>query len=587
MLESLIQDKLKRFSSSISFKIKDNIVFLEGNVGEYRDWVRIGLSIGEIPNVEGVVNNIKWKTYSEDKKKAKNKYRTKTIKENKNTIHGKYDVLILGGGVIGTAIARELSQYKVEGALVEKGPDLGLGASRANNGMIHPGVAPSTDSLKRKLNVKGNLMYDQLTKELNVKFKRVGSLWLITPQSLEKYEEYLPSPLYTFLLKYILPHIIKLKGLRNGVQGIKVLRGDAVFEDHPKVTNDALAAIYVPSTGILDPYALTIALGENAATNGIDIHLNAEVVDITMENEGVKKVITSKGSFLCNYIVNAAGLYADEVAELADTREYTIHPRKGAELLFHKDLSEWIDHCLAEVKVSPSSRTKGGGINPTVHGNIIWGPTAVEVPSKEDTSVTQDELETILNRYSKLLPDFPTHKFIRYFAGCRPATFTEKFIIRPAKWQKKFLHVAGIQSPGLTAAPAIAEYVVKELQKMGLELPPDPEFDPERDPIPSTSAMPIEELEEKITENPQWGNIVCTCEMVSEAEIVQAIKRDATSLGAIKRRTRALMGECQGSYCILRIARILSRELDIPLNEVVKEWKESKLFNGHVRDENL
>lgn len=583
-LESKVGKVLKGFPYEISFEIKDGIVFLSGEVESYQDWVEIGLAVGKIKGVEGVVNRIRWKGYPEEKIRRREERRKRLYEENKDRIAGEYDVVIIGGGVTGTAVARELSKYRLKIALLEKGSDVSLGASRANNGMIHPGVAPPKNTLKKKLNVRGNAMYDRLCEELGVRFRRVGSLWLITPRTLQKYRRYFPGPLYRLVSAYIFPYIVKIKGMRNGVEGIRIIRGKEIFKYEPKATKDAWAAVYVPSTGILDPYELVTALAENAEANGVEIHLNSEVVGFIREGDEVKGVVTTKGTFLTRYVVNAAGVYADEIAELAGAREYTIHPRKGVILLFDKALGDWVRHCVTELRFPAPKHSKGGGINPSIHGNILWGPTAVEIPEKDDTSVHREEIDEIIERYKDILPGFPTGKIIRYFAGVRAPTFTEDFIIRPARWVRNFLHVAGIQSPGLASAPAIAEYAVEQLGKMGLRLEPNPDFNPKREPIPSAAEMPLEELDAKIREDPRWGNIVCTCEMVSEMEIVEAIRRGARTLDAVKRRTRAGMGTCQGSYCTLKIAEILSRELGIPLKEVVKE-NGGRLFDGAVRGE--
>jgi len=450
--------------------------------------------------------------------------------------------------------------------------------------MVHPGVAPPKNTLKRRLNIIGNALYDRWANELGFKFRRVGSLWLITPRTLRKYKKYLPEPLYILTLKYIFPWLVKIKGIINGVKGIRIIRGKRIFDMEPYATRDALAAVYIPSTGIVDPYEVAIALAENAKENGVEIHLKTEVVGFLKEGNLIKGVVTDKGTFLGKYVVNAAGVYAEEIAELAGAREYTIHPRKGVELMFHKDTGQLLNHCLAELLYPPHPTSKGGGLNPTVHGNVMWGPTAVEVPEKEDVSVKKEEIEFILKKYSTIIPDFPKDQLIRYFAGLRGPTFTEDFIIRPAKWVKNFLHVAGIQSPGLASAPAIAKYATEQLRRMGLKLKEKPQFNPKRSPIPRTEELSPEELNKMIKENSKWGNIVCTCEMVSEAEIVEAIKRGAQTVDAIKRRTRAGMGTCQGSYCTIKIAEILARELNVPLRDVLKE--ESKLFNGPVRGEN-
>lgn len=583
-LESKIRKKIKEFDCS--FKIKDNIVFLEGKVKSYDEWVDIGLSVGQIKGVEGVVNNIKWSGKQDTFLTDRIANRKKNFNEKKDKSLGKYDIIIVGAGVIGCFIARELSKYKNSVLVLEKGPDVGLGASRANNGMIHPGIAPKYNTLKRRLNIKGNFLYEDICKELDVPFKKSGSLIFITKHTLEKYKKYLPGFFYPLVLKHFIPFFAKRKGKKNGVKDIEIIKGDEIFNLEPWATKNALLAINIPSTGVLDPYELTIALSENAISNGVKILCNTEVVGFKKQDKRITGVVTSKGFFDCKIVVNASGVFADEIAELAGCREYTIHPRKGVLLLFNKNIEPSVNHCLAELVIPSPKTSKGGGVNPTIHKNIIWGPTAVEVESKTDTSVSRDEISIMLDKYSNVLnDDFPKKKLIRYFAGVRAPTFTEDFIIRHAKWVENFVHVAGIQSPGLASAPAIAEYVVELIQQKGLAVDKNQDFNPNRKRISSASIMSLDQLQERIQENPAWGRIVCTCEMISEAEIVEAIHRGARSIDAVKRRTRAGMGICQYSYCRLRIAKILARELKIPLNQVVKESSDSMLYNGIVRGE--
>ncbi|MEM3469280.1 MAG: FAD-dependent oxidoreductase [Thermoproteota archaeon] len=574
---------LKKHPYNISFRIRDNIVFLEGEVESHSEWVEIGLSVGRIKGVEGVVNKIRWK--GSGREVEKEEWRRRVFEEKRSTVVGEYDVVIIGGGVVGAALARELSKYELKVALIEKSTDIAAGTTKANNGMIHAGVEPPRGTLKRRLNVKGNAMYGRLAEELGFRFNRVGSLWLITPRTLAAYRKYLPGPLYSLVLKHVLPLVVKIKGLINGVRGIRVLKGSRIFELEPFATRDAVAAVFIPSTGVVDPYEVAVALAENAEANGVEIHLATEAVGFIKENDAVKGVVTNKGVFLCRYVVNSAGLYADEVAALAGAEEYTIHPRKGVLLVFHRDTGVFTRHCLAEIILPQDPYTKGGGINPTVHGNVLWGPTAVEVPDKEDTSVSREEIELVLNKYSPIIPGFPSDRLIRFFAGVRAATFTEDFVIRPAKWVRNLLHVAGIQSPGLAASPAIAEYALEKLREMGLRLRPKAGFNPRRRPMVAAASMSLEELDEKTRMNPAWGRIVCTCEFVSEAEVLEAVRRGAKTLDAVKRRTRAGMGECQGSFCTLEIALILSRETGLPLNQLLKE--EGRLFNGHVRGEHV
>jgi len=583
-LEKKVRKVLERYSGyNLSCEIRDGVVFLYGRVRSYEEWVEIGLEVGRIKGVEGVVNKIVWDGYPAEKVREREERRRRIFEENKGRVVGSYDVVVIGGGVTGTAIARELSRYQLRIALLEKAPDVATGATKANNGMIHAGVEPPRSTLKRKLNVKGCRMYERWARELNFKYKRVGSLWLITPRTLEKYRRFLPGPLYTLVLKYVLPYIVVLKGIINGVRGLRVVRGRKIFEMEPYAARDALAAVFVPWTAIVDPYEVAVALAENAAANGVEIFTSTEVVGFLKEGDTIKGVVTNRGVFLCRYVVNAAGVYADEIAEMAGSPEYTIHPRKGVLVLFHRSTGSYVRHCLAEIILPPPPRTKGGGINPTPHGNVMWGPTAVEVPDKEDVSVDPEEVQLVLTKHSTILSEFPRDRVIRYFAGVRAATFTEDFVIRPAKWVRNLLHVAGIQSPGLASAPAIAEYAVQKLREMGLELREKPSFNPLREPIPSLRDMEPEQAEELIRRDPRWGHVVCECELVTEAEIVEAIRRGARTVDAVKRRTRAGMGECQGGRCLIKVAMILSRELGVPLPEVLKE--EAPLFDGYVRGE--
>ena len=583
-LEGKVKKVLEKYrGGDLSYTIKDGVVFLYGHVDTYEEWVEIGLEVGKIKGVEGVVNKIVWKGFPEEKIREKEERRRKIFEENKDKAVGSYDVLIIGGGVTGTAIARELSRYKLKVALLEKSTDIATGTTKANNGMIHSGIEAPRNTLKRRLNVKGCRMYEQWARELNFKYKMVGSVWLITPRTLEKYRKYFPGPLYTLILKYVLPYVVVLKAWLNGVPGVKVVRGSKIFELEPYAARDTLAAVYVPWTGIVEPYEVAVALAENAAKNGVEIFTNTEVVGFLKDGNRITGVVTNRGTFLCRYVVNAAGLYADEIAEMAGSPEYTIHPRRGVIVLFHRTTGSYVRHCLAEIVLPQHPRTKGGGINPTPNGNVIWGPTAVEVPDKEDVSVDPEEVQLILTKYSTILSEFPKQKLIRYFAGVRAATFTEDFVIRPAKWVPNLLHVAGIQSPGLASAPAIAEYAIEKLAEMGLELQEKPDFNPYREPIPSLRDMKPSDIEELIKKDPRWGHVVCECELVTEAEIVEAVKRGARTLDAVKRRTRAGMGECQGGRCTIKIAMIISRELGVPLSQVLKE--EAPLFNGYVRGE--
>ena len=577
---------LSKYPHTIRYRVKDGVVFLHGKVGSYNEYVDIGLKIGSIRGVEGVVNNIEWDGSPEKPIKRGGEESSNGVSEE---VLGEYDVVVIGAGVVGSMIARELSRYLVRVALVEKNPDVAQGTTKANNGLIHSGIEEPLGKLKTKLCVRGNMLYDEIARELNVRFRRVGGLWLITPRSLPKLKGKIPDGIYSFILRYILPTLIKLKALILGVPGVKVIRDrDEVLRLEPNVIKDFVAAVQVPTIGIIEPYELAIALVENAVDNGVDAYFETEVIGFRKEGDRVVAVATNRGILKAKFVVNAAGLHADEVAELAGAREYTIHPRKGTLILFDKSLSGYVSHEVAEVELPRPKRTKGGCINPTISGNIIWGPTAIEVPDKEDNSVSGEEVALIFQKFGKLVPGFP-RKAIRLFAGVRSATFTEDFIIRPAKWVKGFIHVAGIQSPGLAAAPAIAKLVIEILRREGLKLVPKKNFKPFREISERFGELPLDKRDELIREDPRWGRIVCQCELVTEAEIIEAIKRmrrigvKTVTLDGVKFRTRAMMGRCQGSFCRARIASIIARECNIPIWEVGLRDGASKLGIGDVK----
>ncbi len=571
---------LKRYPYAIRYEVRDSIVFLYGSVRSYEEYIDIGLRIGSIRGVEGVVNEIEWP--------GKPRRERKHVETPRHVL-GEYDVVIIGAGIVGSMIARELSKYELRIALVERNPDVAMGITKANNGLVHSGLEEPLGKLKTRLCVLGNRMYDELAQELGIRFKRIGGLWLITPRSLPKLRDRLPKSLYIFVLRYVLPTLVKLKALILGVRGVRIIRDrEEIKRLEPCVCDDVVAAIYVPSIGIVEPYELAIALVENAVENGVDTYFETEVIGFEKEGNRIVSVVTNRGILRTRFMINAAGLYADEVAELAGAREYTIHPRKGTILLFDKSSSRYVRHEVAEIELPRPPRTKGGGINPTVSGNVVWGPTAIEVPDKEDNSVTREEVELILGKFSHALPGF-RGRVIRVFAGVRPATFTEDFIIRPAKWVKGFIHVAGIQSPGVAAAPAIAKLVVDILQREGLQLVPKKTFKARREPEPRFSELPLEKRDELIRADPRWGRIVCQCELVTEAEIVRAIERmrkigvKTVTLDGIKFRTRAMMGKCQGSFCRLRVVSIIARECGTEIWRVPVRGPGSEIGVGDIK----
>ncbi len=573
MKDEKIRKKVERIARKngykIGIKVEDRVVYLDGGLNSWEDFLKIGLLVGKIKNVKGVVNNI---DYPGKKRRER--------KEGSKEKIGRADVVIIGGGVIGCAIARELSKYDVKVAIIEKSGDVACGATKANNAMVHTGIGEKMGTLKQKLCVKGHKMYEKIAEELDVPYKKCGMWIILTKNSIN----IKPSFLANFIARRIIPLIVLRRAKKLGIPMNFVGRKELMKEE-VNVTKDALCAVYSPTYAITCPYLFTIALAENAMENGVDLMLNTEVVDVIVKNGEVKAVVTTKGIIETSFIINAAGLYADEIADMAGAREYTIHPKKGSTLIFDKELGNYIKHSMTWLKFPREEHYKGGGIMLTVDGNIQWGPTIAEVQDKEDTSVTAEEIENIFKRYSHLLPDFPRNKVIAYFAGLRAATFTEDFFIEASGKIKGFIHVAGIQSPGLAASPAIADMVVGILKKEGLEMERKKDFNPYRKRQVKVSELGIEERNLLIKKNPMYGRVVCRCEGVTEGEVVDAMhgKIPALSMDAIKRRTRAGMGRCQGSFCLPKIAAILARETGMEMEDVVKNDEGSNLFVGKAK----
>ena len=575
MNDSRIRKKAERIIrkkfGGISVKVEDRVVYLGGKVQSFEDFIAIGSSIGKIKGVRGVVNNI---SYPGKKERKKKEGRKKKI--------GKADVVIVGGGVVGCFIARELSRYDLNIVLVEKGEDVAVGTTKANNAMVHTGIGEKMGTLKQKLCVEGHRMYEKVAEELKVPYKKCG-MWIITTEhTLEHYR--IPSFIANFVSKHVIPYIVLRRGKKLGIP-MEIVGRKELLEKEPYVTKKALAAVYSPTYGVTCPYYLTIALAENAIENGVEVMLNTEVVDIEVEGGRVKSVVTTKGTIDADFVINAAGLFADEIAEMAGAREYTIHPKKGSTLLFDREYGHYANHSMSMLKFPRMEHYKGGGVMLTVDGNIQWGPTIAEVGDKEDRAVTSEEIEQIFQYFSPLMPSFPKKAVIAYFAGLRAATFTEDFFIEPSKKVKGFVHVAGIQSPGLAASPAIAKMVLGILRDEGLEMREKENFNPFRKKPLVFRELSKEEKKKAIEKNPLYGKVVCRCEQVTEGEVVDAIHSPipALSVDAVKRRTRAGMGRCQGSFCLPRIAKIIAREANIPVEEVVKNSENSKLFVGKAK----
>ncbi len=498
------------------------------------------------------------------------------------------EVVVIGGGVIGSAIARELTKYTPDVVIIEKENDVADGTSKANNAMVHSGMGEEFGKLKQQLNVKGNAMYDDFVRGLNVEFWRNGMLVLFTPRSFsdEIAASMTPEQIHQALAVDI-PTLLVKDGVKKGIPGQRLVQREELFQLEPHVNPDTLVAMLDPTYGIVNPYKLTIALAENAVMNGARVVLNTQVTDILLENGSVSAVVTDRGTIKARYVVNAAGLFADKVARMVGDDSFKIHPRKGATLLFDKDLvGGLVRHSIAMARVPPDKHTKGGGVFPTVDGNIQFGATAAEVDDKYDTSVTAEEIERMFDRYPYMVPDFPTSAVISAFTGVRAPTAEEDFVIGPVEGAFGFVNAAGMQSPALASSPAIAEMVVGILHEMGVTSERRESWSGERPVCPIFSRLTSKDRESLIKGDERWGHVVCRCETVTEAEVANAIHGiiPATTMDAIKRRTRVGMGRCQGGFCGPRVAAILARELSIPVNEVTKDGEGSELFCCDSKD---
>ena len=475
-----------------------------------------------------------------------------------------YDVVVVGGGIIGGAILRELTRYRLKVCLLEKQSDVAMGQSRANSGIVHAGFDAPVGSLKAKFNVLGNAMMENYAKELSVKFKRNGSLVVaFSAEDMVTLSE------------------LKARGEENGVTDLKILDADSLFELEPNISKNALGALYAPTGGIVCPYKLTVAAVGNAMDNGADLYTNFEVSsisgkfgDFTISSQDGQNVKTK-------IIINCAGIGCQKIANLAGDYSFTIGGRKGEYILLDRECENFVKQTLF---FTPSKKGKGILVSPTVDGNIILGPTAKEV---DDANVLTSEegLKEVQEKASKMCENVPFGQTITSFAGTRAFCDRHDFIIEESKSVSGLINCAGIESPGLTSAPAIAKFVVEKLVSSRIDLRFNTSFNGHREPTDFFNSLSIEQKNQLIKEKPEYGKIVCRCEKITEGEIIHAIKTNppATDIDAVKRRTRAGMGRCQGGFCQPQVAEIIARELGIPLEKVTKFGKGSYLLRGKTK----
>lgn len=483
------------------------------------------------------------------------------------TITAKADVVIVGGGIVGTAVARELSKYKVDVVLVEKEPDVSMGTSKANSGILHAGFDAKPGTLKAITNVRGNLLYREIYQDLGLEIKFIGSLVVATSaEEMATLEELLE------------------RGRKNNVPGLEILDKDEVLKREPNLSENVVGALWAPTGGVICPFGATIAFADNAVKNGVKIHTECPVEKIVVEDGRVAGVKTAKGFIAAKYVVNAAGLHADDISRSAGDNSFDIKPRKGEYVLFDKTVANLVNTVIFP---TPSKVSKGILVSPTAHGNLFIGPNAQDIDDKGDMATSPSGIEEIIAGARKTVPNLPLHASITQFAGLRAAADVGDFVIQASDSVEGLIQAAGIQSPGLTAAPAIAEIVARLLTEQGLVLNEKTNFDPTNKPKARFHELSHEEKARLIAENPLYGRVVCRCESVTEGEIVDAIHAPcgARTVDGVKRRTRAGMGRCQGGFCGPRVTAILARELNIPITKVRKDTTKSYLFMDKIAAE--
>lgn len=470
-----------------------------------------------------------------------------------------FDVTIIGSGVTGAAVARELSKYNLKTCVVEKAIDVASGTSKANSGIVHAGEDPIPGTLKAKMNVRGNEMFDKLQEEIDFPFKRNESFVLcFDEKDIEKLEE------------------LRQRGLKNGLPDtMEIINREEALKLEPNLSEYVVAALRLPTGGIVSPYEFNIALAESAAMNGVEFKLETEIIDIEKKQDGYI-LKTNKGDIETKVVVNAAGVFGDKINNMVSEKKYHITARKGEYLLFDKTVGDMVQRTIFQL---PTKMGKGVLVTPTADGNLLLGPTSVDVEEKDDFETTREGLDNVAEKAKLSIKEIPMRQVITSFAGLRAHEENSDFIIGEAEDAENFINAIGIESPGLTSAPAIGEYI-REMIVEKLKPEENKEFNPIRKDIPKFREMTNEERKEMIKENSAYGKIVCRCEVVTEGEIRDAIRRPlgAKTVDGIKRRTRAGMGRCQSGFCSNRIVEILAEELDIKRNEVTKFGGNSKIL---------
>lgn len=472
-----------------------------------------------------------------------------------------FDVVIIGCGITGAATAYYLSKYNLSVAVLEAENDIATGATKANSAVMHAGYDPKNDTLMAKLNVRGSVLAKEICTKLDVPYKQIGSLVIAFSEEEKQ-------------------HLDKLykNGVKNGVEGLKVLSKEETLEKEPNLSHNVVASLYAPTAAIVSPWEYAMAMAETAVKNGVKLYLKTKVEDISKHN-GSWIVSTNKGDFTAKYVINAAGVNAQHIHEMANEKAFNTIISRGEYYLLDKSEGNTVNHIIFQC---PTEKGKGVLVLPTVHGNLLVGPNAEEIGDGSDTANTAQGLNFVGEMAKKSVPGINLHRSIRNFAGLRSNTDQSDFIIGWA--QEDFLNLAGIKSPGLTASAAIGEYVVELLKEKGVQLTEKENIVDIRKKI-RFKELSMAEKQTVISQNNAYGRIICRCETITEGEIIAACHSviPPCSIDGVKRRTGAGMGRCQGGFCSPRVMEIISRELNINPLDITQEGEKSHILISRTK----
>lgn len=555
-----------QFGNTVSAKEQNGILYLSGHLPDWDSVVAAGRLCADPKSRRMLVNDITAAGCDRAKMQVPTQ-KDEVLKD------ASPDVLVIGAGVVGCAIARELARYELKVLLVEKEHDVAMQASSRNDGMVHPGIDLKPWQVKQKYNLAGNRMYPEVCRELEVPFARTGQIIGVT-QSWGK--AFLPLSVHYWR--------------RMGIP-CNYLSRQALLQKEPHLSQDVVCGLEFPTAGIVCPYGLTIAYAENAVQNGVQLSLDTAVLGMELQNGNICAVHTNRGTVYPRVVVNAAGVFSEEIAKMAEDRFFSIHPRRGTNAIVDKKAAFRVQTIasLLGTAATKSAHSKGGGLVRTVDGNLLVGPDAVETPAKEDYATTAESVHATFAKQKNALPELSEADIITYFTGVRAATYEEDFVICKGRATHNLVHAAGIQSPGLTAAPAIGVEVAKMAAELAGITQKNPRFDPHRTAIPRVAELPKAERNALIHENPDFGVIVCRCEEVSRGEILAALHRavPCDTVDGVKRRVRPGMGRCQGGFCGPLVTQIIAQELHKPLEQVCKSGEGSELLLAPTKAEAL